>query len=182
METTKHELSPFAKNFFSKLSNYLETKIYFFGSIQRNDYFPNSSDIDADLFTSNEQSTILKMQNFLGKKKYEFRRFVYKLHKTNKIVQGHKIVYNDLNNNFLTEISIYNEKNKEAVLLEQNSKTDLPFYVSFLLILLKTFYYNIPILHKDVYQYLKKIVMNYMVEGKDVEFVGIDILEPEHYK
>ena len=66
METTKNELSPYSKTFFKKLSNYLDTKIYYFGSIQRNDYFPKSSDIDIDIFTDNEKSTILKLQNYLN--------------------------------------------------------------------------------------------------------------------
>jgi predicted nucleotidyltransferase len=70
METTKNKMNPFAEKFFKKLSDYLDTKIYFYGSIQRNDYFPNSSDIDADIFTDNESSIINKLQNFLGVKKY----------------------------------------------------------------------------------------------------------------
>jgi len=182
METTKNEMPSYAKVFFYKLSKYLDNKFYFYGSIQRNDYFPNSSDIDADLFTDNEQSTILKLQNFLGVKKYQFRRFVYKLHKTNKLVRGHKIKYKDEGNNFITEISIYNEKNKDDVLIEHNSKSSFPFYISFFLIILKTFYYKLGIISDETYNYYKKILMNYMIEGEDVEFVGIDIMEPAHYK
>jgi hypothetical protein len=181
METTKNEMPSYAKWFFNKLSKYLDNKIYFYGSIQRNDYFPKSSDIDTDLFTDNEQSTILKLQNFLGVKRYKFRRFVYKLHKTNKIVRGHKIKYVDKNNNFITEISIYNEKDKNDVLTEHNSKNVLPYYISFFLIILKTLYYNLGIISDAKYTYFKKILMNYMIEGEDVEFVGIDILEPSHY-
>jgi hypothetical protein len=182
METTKNEMPSYAKVFFHKLSKYLDNKFYFYGSVQRNDYFPNSSDIDADLFTDTEQSTILKLQNFLGVKKYQFRRFVYKLHKTNKIVRGHKIKYIDLDNNFTTEISVYNEKDKNDVLVEHNSKSVLPFYVSFFLIILKTIYYKLRLISERTYTYFKKILMNYMIEGEDVEFVGIDILEPAHYK
>ena len=151
METTKNKMSPYAITFFNKLSNYLDTKIYFYGSIQRDDYFPQSSDIDADIFTDNENSTITKLQNFLGVNRYEIKKFVYKLQKTNKIVYGKKINYIDKNNNFSTDISIYNEKNKEDVLLEHNSKTILPFYISYLLIILKSLYYNFGILPKEIY-------------------------------
>lgn len=182
METTKNEMPPYARAFFNKLSNYLDNKFYFFGSIQRSDYFPKSSDIDTDLFTDNESSTILKLQNFLGVKKYEFRRFVYKLHKTNKLVRGHKVKYLDPDNHFTAEISIYNEKDKEDVLIEHNSKMVLPFYISFLLIILKTLYYNVGIIPNDMYIYLKKKIMNNMVEGEDIEFVGIDIIEDQHFK
>jgi len=177
METTKNELPTYAKSFFNKLSKYLDNKFYFFGSIQRNDYFPNSSDIDTDLFTDDESGTILKIQNFLGVKKYQFRRFVYKLHKTNKLVRGHKVKYSDPDNKFTVEISIYNEKDKKDVLIEHNSKSNLPFHISFLLIILKSLYYNVGIIPKDTYVYFKKIIMNFMVEGEDIEFVGIDVLE-----
>ena len=51
METTRNELSKNEKKFFEELSNYLETPILFFGSIQRSDYFPGKSDIDVDIFT-----------------------------------------------------------------------------------------------------------------------------------
>jgi len=178
METTKHKMPPNTEEFFKKLSKYLDTKIYFFGSIQRNDYFPESSDIDADIFTDNESSTISKMQNFLHLPKYDFKKFVYKLHKTNKLVYGYKVKYEDNMNNIKTEISIYNDKDKEDVLLEHNSKVNLPFFISILLIILKTFYYNFGIVPKTVYKYLKSIIMNYLVEGEDVEFITIDV--PKH--
>ena len=109
METTKNEMPQYAKEFFFKLGMYLDTPIYYFGSVQRADYFPTSSDIDVDLFSDNESSIIIKLQNFLGLEKYKFKKFVYKLHKTQKIVYGHKVKYEDPSNNFFTEISIYND-------------------------------------------------------------------------
>jgi phage-related protein len=171
METTKNEMSEYEKHFFNKLSNYLDTKIYFYGSIQRADYFSKSSDIDVDIFTDNEKSTIIKLQNILNLPRSSFNKFVYKLHKTNQLVHGYKVEYIDSVNNFTTEISIYNEKDKYGVLYEHLSKTFLPFYVTFLLLILKTLYYNIQILPKKIYKYLKRIIMNYMVEGEDSEFV-----------
>jgi hypothetical protein len=178
METTKNKMDDYAKKFFLKLGNYLDTQVYYFGSIQRNDYFPGKSDIDVDLFTVNDSSIIFKLQNFLGLEKYKFKNFVYKLHKTKKIVYGHKVKYEDPTNNFFAEISIYHEKDKEAVLIEHNSKAILPFYVTWLLIILKIFYYNLDILSEDIYSYFKNILMNFMVEGEDVEFVTTDV--PEH--
>ena len=179
METTKNEIPQYAKQFFKKLELYLDTKIYYFGSIQRPDYFPTSSDIDVDLFSDNESSIIIKLQNFLGLKKYKFKKFVYKLHKTQKVVYGHKVKYEDPSNNFFTEMSIYNEKYKDDVLLEHNSKSILPFYVTSLLIILKFFYYKLQILPEETYSYFKKIIMNYMVEGEDVEFVNVSLPENE---
>jgi hypothetical protein len=179
METTKNEMPEYAKHFFNKLTNYLDTKLYFYGSIQRKDYFPKSSDIDVDLFTDNMNSTISRLQHFLGTQKSEFKKFVYKLHKTNKVVFGYKIKYKNLDKHFSTEISIYDEKYKDAVILEHNSKSILPFYISWLLIILKCFYYNLNIIPKEYYKYFKSIIMNYMVEGRDVEFITIAIPKDE---
>lgn len=175
MEHTKNEMPPYAKHFFSSLKNYLDTKLYFYGSIQRDDYIKKYSDIDVDIFTDNEVSTIIKLQNFLGVKRYEFKKFVYRLHKTNQVVNGYKVKYEEPENNFSTEISIYNEKCKDGVLTEHNSKKNLPFYVTILLIFFKTLYYNIGIIPKDIYTSIKRFLMNYMVDGQDVEFITVDI-------
>ena len=94
------------------------------------------------------------------------------------MVYGHKVKYADPTNNFLTELSIYDEKDKGAVLVEHNSKAILPFYITGFLIILKIFYYNLGILSEDIYSYFKKIIMNFMVEGEDVEFITTDV--PEH--
>ena len=182
METTRNQMPDYAKYFFKKLTDYLDVKIYYFGSIQRFDYFPSSSDIDADIFTDNESSTISKMQNFLGIPRYDFRKFVYRVHKANKMVYGYKVKYEDLENNFSTEISIYNEKYKHDVLMEHNSKTTLPMHITLLLVILKTFYYKIPILSEDIYGFLKKFIMNYMVEGSDAEFISVEVPRPDKDK
>ena len=49
METTKHNLPDDVKQFFNGLSNYLNTQLLFYGSVQRSDYFPGKSDIDVDI-------------------------------------------------------------------------------------------------------------------------------------
>jgi polyribonucleotide nucleotidyltransferase len=49
METTRNKLPDVIQVFFNKLSEYLDTKLLFYGSIQRSDYFPGSSDIDVDV-------------------------------------------------------------------------------------------------------------------------------------
>jgi len=187
METTKNKIPDNAKIFFNKLGSYLDTNIYYYGSIQRVDYFPNSSDIDVDIFTDNEKSTLLKIQAFLNNinnnnsnnnnnnnnnNKYKIQKVIYKLHKTNQVVNGYKVKYNS---NFSAEISIYNEKYKEAVLLEHNFKMILPFYISALLIILKTIYYNLGLLPKSVYIYTKNFIMDYFVEGQESEFVSLDV-------
>ena len=174
METTKNKLSEYEENFFFKLSNYLDTKLYFYGSIQRNDYFPGSSDIDVDVFSDNMTTTISKLQHFFGVKKSEFKKIVYKVRTSNKIIHGYKYKYNDPLNKLNTEFSIYDEKYKDVVLLEHGSRIIIPFYISWMLIILKYLYYNVCIIPKKIYYYLKNKVID-SVDGKNAIFVVIEI-------
>jgi hypothetical protein len=174
MDTTKNKMSNYSSIFFHKLSNYLDTKLYYFGSIQRSDYFPKSSDIDVDIFTDNIQSTINKMQSFLKLDKHSFKKFVYRLDKSNKIVHGYKIVYKEPENFLFVEFSIYNTLVKKDILEEHNRKIVLPYYISVLLIFFKFFYYSVPIIPKNVYLNIKKFLMDVCIDGKHVEFIVID--------
>jgi predicted nucleotidyltransferase len=173
METTKKKLTPYAEEFFHNLSTYLNTKIYYYGSVQRDDYFPKSSDIDVGIFTINDSSTITQLQNILGVEKSEFKKFIYNLSKTKKVVHGKKLKYEDPSNELSVEISIFAEKDKEDILKEQQSIQILPFYVSGLLIVLKFLYYNLGILSKHTFKYLKRKIMQYLIEGQ--EFVITEI-------
>jgi hypothetical protein len=174
METTNNKLTSEQIKFFKKLSNYLDTKLYYYGSIQRKDYFPGTSDIDVCIFTDNNTETKYKLISFLGLKKNEYKKIIFKLHKSKKMVYGYKIKYKNEITKINVEFSIYNKKDKENVLTEHNSKKDLPFYILWLLIIVKFFYYNLEILPKSIYYKCKRFIMNYMVEGEDTEFVIID--------
>jgi hypothetical protein len=170
METTKNKMPEFLEIFLNKMRNYLDTKLYFYGSVQRYDYFPESSDIDIDIFTDNEESTISKLQTFLGVNKDEFKKTVYKIYKTNKIVYGYKVKYVDAPNNLSIELSIYNNKNKSEILEEHLRKINIPFYIVFLLFCLKFVYYKLQILPRKVYYFFKNIFINIMIDGKKADF------------
>jgi hypothetical protein len=43
METTKNKLPEKEQQFFNELSKYLDTSLYYYGSVQRNDYFPGKA-------------------------------------------------------------------------------------------------------------------------------------------
>ena len=60
MEKINNKLPDDVEKFFKSLSKYIEKPLYFYGSVQRSDYFPGSSDIDVDIFTDNVNSTISK--------------------------------------------------------------------------------------------------------------------------
>jgi predicted nucleotidyltransferase len=175
METTRNKLPDFADSFFSKLKNYLDTKIYFFGSVQRDDYFPTSSDIDIAIFTDNINSTINKLQLFLNANRNEFKKFVWRLNYDNSLVTGYKIMYKEPERNFAVEISVYDEKYKDSILSEHNGKTSLPLYATVLLIIIKFLFYTLAIIPAEWYIYLKKTILSTMIFKKPDDFVVLDL-------
>jgi predicted nucleotidyltransferase len=175
METTRNKLTKDEKIFFFKLSNYLDTKLYYFGSVQRADYFPNSSDIDVDIFTHNEKSTIMQLMNFLNVERKQFKRFVWKLNNNNdKLAHGYKLMYKNEANNFSVEFSIYNEKYKRYILYEHNDKKDIPLHATVLLIIIKFLYYTLQIIPSKWYTEAKKFILSTLIFKKDDHFVVID--------
>ena len=93
METIKNKINDNNIQFFEELSEFLDTKLLFFGSVQRDDYFPGESDIDVDVFTDNENQTISKLQHFLHVKRSQFKKCVWRLNHNNQVAYGHKIFY-----------------------------------------------------------------------------------------
>lgn len=180
METINNKLPPYAYQFFNKLSNYLDLKLYFYGSVQRKDYFPYESDIDVAIFTDNVYSTITKMQIFLNRPKNKFKKVVWRLNtNTKKLVTGHKVTYKEPENNLITEFSIYDEKYKEDILMEYSRKTELPFYATYLLIFVKYLFYKLQIMPYKYYNALKNYILSHMIGIKDSEFVVVDLKEED---
>ena len=173
MEYTKHKLTDYEKIFFNKLSNYLETKLYFFGSIQRDDYFPGLSDIDVDIFTENENSTIAKLSNYLNLNKYEFKKVIWKLNTTGQLVNGYKFMYRDLKNKLVVEFSIYSEKFKKQIIDEHNSKINIPFYATILLVILKYLFYKLNIIPNEWYIKGKKFILSPLIGKPYDDFVRL---------
>ena len=157
--------------FFNQLNNYLDSNVYFYGSILRPDYFPGKSDIDVDIFTDNEKSTIFKLQHFLNVNKKHFKKIVWRI--KNKIIYGYKIFYINNDINIKVEISIYNTKFKEDVINEHSSKAVLPFYILFILSILKFIHYYFFIMDRKTYAYLKKITLSVLIRRDFDQFVKI---------
>ena len=174
METTKNNLTPFEQDFFKKLRNYIDKPIYFYGSIQRADYFPQKSDIDIDIFSNNVSSTLYLLQNFLNVSKDSFKKSLYKMDKTNVVIPGYKSKYIDDVNNLIVEISVYEEKYKEEILKEHQSKFRVPLYVTILLVVLKILHYHLGILPIFYYSRFKKYLTNFC-DNNEAEFVIIDL-------
>jgi hypothetical protein len=171
MEDVKSEFPDKLKLFFKKLKDYLDLPIYFYGSVQRNDYFPGKSDIDVDIFTDNETSTIFKLQHFLHINKVKIKKIIWRLNYNNRVVYGNKIMYKNEIDNFSVEFSIYNEKIKHDVLIEHNAKINLPFHVSLMLIILKFIHYDLHLMDKYTFRYIKKKLMTNAIGLPDDEFI-----------
>ena len=113
METTKNALPPNTKKFFYNLGEYLDTKVLFYGSIQRADYVPGKSDIDVVIFTENEYSLMTKIQHHLHLKKKDFKKVMYIIDEN--VVYGYKVKYENKGENIKSEFSIYNENYKDII-------------------------------------------------------------------
>jgi predicted nucleotidyltransferase len=174
METIKNKINDNNIQFFEELSEFLDTKLLFFGSVQRADYFPGESDIDVDVFTENENQTIAKLQHFLHAKRSQFKKCVWRLNHNNQVVYGHKIFYKNNEEKIFVEFSIYNEKYKQGVLKEHLLKTNLPFYASWFLILLKFLFYNLKIIDKKTFTYWKKKILSVGIGLPESQFVVFD--------
>ena len=169
MEQIDRKLTDKQRDFFNKLSLYIDKPLYFYGSIHRVDYLPGKSDIDVDIFTDNESSTIHMLCNYLNINKSEFRKSFYKINST--VVRGFKAKYKDEYNNIETELSVYNNKYKNIVLDDHNRCRSLPIYISVLLIIVKFFYYTLGIMSKDMYKQIKLHLMN---PGSEFKFILVD--------
>lgn len=163
METTKNELDPSVRNFLKNLSAYLDTKLYFYGSVQRNDYILNKSDIDIDIFTDNMESTILKLSHYLHVPKSKFKKTLSVTYKDDiykYTTTGYKIYYTDPDLISPIEFAIYNEKNKEQILQLHREKFIIPFYISWLLIFIKFLFYTLNIIPLSIYRTIKNWLLN----------------------
>jgi len=170
MEYTKHPLPKNISTFYKELSEYLNTKILFYGSIQRSDYFPNHSDIDVDIFSDNVHSTVEKMKHFLHLDKSKVKKVVWRL-SNNRLVTGYKIKYVDEESKFRTEFSIYDEQFKDDVLHNHMEKTILPYYATVMLLIIKFLYYRLEILDKSSFIYLKRKILSTCIGLPEEDFI-----------
>ena len=114
------------------------------------------------------------MQHFMNIDKKKFKNFIWRLNHDNTMAHGHKVMYKNEEQNFNAEFSIYNEKYKQGILKEHLAKTILPFYATWMLILLKFFHYTIPLLEYKTFSYLKKKILTLGIGLPDDQFIVLD--------
>lgn len=171
METINNDLSPETKKFLKRMSNYIGCKLYFYGSVQRPDFFPEDSDIDIDIFTDNINSTLSKLETFLNLEKSKIKRIYMFI--DSKLVKGTKFVYINHDLKLKCEISVFSNSNKAIVLKEHTKKTILPFFVIWLMIILKTCFYTLHILDIDQYKSIKHVLLSTMIGEKETPYLVI---------
>ena len=171
----KNNLSKEAHTFFYELQDYLDndfnTEMYFYGSVQRFDYFPGKSDIDIGILTDNEYSVMNKMQHFLKVNKKAFIKVAWKLN--GKYIYGYKLKYENPELNIIAEFAIFNNKFKTILVNEHYRTIGIPFFTAFLVLILKFFYYTIPILPTKVFAYLKRKLFNENLGIQDSSYLTI---------
>lgn len=172
MNNIREDLPRIVKDFFYNLKNLLDTELYFYGSINRPDYIHGKSDIDVAIFTDNEYSIMNQLQYILQANKSDFKKVVWKLE--GKMVYGFKIKCNpDLLNGAECEIAIYNNDFKDHILYEFDRNNNVPMLLLIILYILKFFYYNIPLISRQTYAKMKKVLFNKIMNTKKSEFLLI---------
>lgn len=171
METTKNELAPNIKIFFNNLRDYIDTPLLYYGSIQRSDYIPGKSDIDILIFTDNEHSIMSKIQHFLHVSKTDFKKVVWQLGES--MAYGYKLQYTNLEEQIISEMSIYNNRYKTIILNEYTDKFVLPIYISGLLYIVKFLYYQLHVLTTKQYSTMKRFILNTLMGKGDTKFLLI---------
>jgi hypothetical protein len=170
MQTTYNPLTPIQKQFFRNMENYLDTPVYFFGSVQRLDYVPGYSDVDVILFADNMTEMQYKLTSFLKRSKTDMKRIVK--HLGNYIFQGYKIFYKNADASVIAEINIFPSVDKSNYLRMQHElKENVPFIICVIMYIIKLVYYRLGFLSSDQYRYLKKSLLSF---DNSNEFVSID--------
>jgi hypothetical protein len=159
MEAIKDRLGEYKYNFFKNLQNYLDTELIFFGSVNRLDYFKDSSDLDIKIITDNVSNVLSRVKNYLHINENDVKK-VYQNFKefSSDLLIGHKIKYTDIEHNLSFDILIYDEKYRDTILKEVNDSNNMPFYIVFVLYILKFIYYNLGLMSSSYYVYIKSII------------------------
>jgi predicted nucleotidyltransferase len=174
MNIIRKDLPYDVQKYFKNMQNYLDTDLYFYGSIARDDYIPGKSDIDIAIFTDNENSIMTKLQHYLHVKRNAFDKVVWKLN--GNMIYGYKIKCKDVEDKRLPkyvekcEIAIYNNEFKNILLDDMNKGSVLPVHISVLLRILKMFHYTIPLIPLPTYVVLKRYVFDTLYLNKKSVF------------
>lgn len=160
METPKHPLTSQQSRFFSKLRSFLPEKLYFYGSILRDDFLPGLSDIDVLYFTKDDlkktvQNAYRYLQQDTRATKIQMLHFLYHSSRTKQVISGYKLKYTNVDDGIIVEVSIYDDKFKDMIMDEQIRKAHIPFYIVWAMLFLKILAYKYRVLPEDTFRWIK---------------------------
>lgn len=141
METTKNPMTWEQSQFFSTIAPYIGLPFYYFGSIQRADYIPGTSDIDVDIFSHQPEKIARRLAHLLQGPFVSIKR-VWWVFDGNEI-NGYKVKYKRpviegaTREKLKVEFSIYDESVKHLVLKKHREQMFVSPYVSALLLFMK---------------------------------------------
>lgn len=156
------------------LESYLDTSLYFYGSIQRNDYIQNNSDIDIDIFAVNKESMALNAYAFLSMSgTVSDSKCIYMLEKDSIVVEGIKLNYKHFTKPIQIELSVYSIQDKDNMNHYHASKINIPMYISTPLYVLKYIYYNWHIIPKWMFKACKNLLINNSAGKNNAQYVTL---------
>lgn len=159
MEKYKDKLDDYKYNFLLDLQTHLNQELFFFGSINRIDYFKNNSDIDIAIITDNTDSVLFKIQHYLNVDKTDIKKIYQQFNKKNtNIVRGYKIKYKDVDRNFRFDLNVYDEKYRPFVLDNIYKHNTMPILLSALLCILKFLFYKLYLFPKSFFMQIKNAI------------------------
>ena len=174
METTNNKLSRHENEFFQNLKNYIDLPLYFYGSVQRYDYLPQYSDIDVDIFTNDEKSIIIKLQNFLNVDRNDFKKTIFRIKEDGMVISGYKIKYINEKDKINAEFAIFNEKDKDYIIDSQKKKFDLPYLFCLLLVFIKILHHKLNLISIRYFRKIKSFVIG-LTDDCKTELVILNI-------
>ena len=168
-EVPKHIASKLTKqqiDFLEEIQHYIDCQFYYYGSIDRIDYFPGKSDIDIDIFTPNLYSTMFKLRQFLLIPETEIKSIKWRTRRPIVATFNcHKIKFD--NGIVKLELNIYDEQYKNILLDVRKFKRNIPSLVLILVYTIKSMYYNTNFISKSHISTFKKFVMGQLLDMED---------------
>lgn len=165
----QNKLNKTQRDYLASFSGYLQTPFYFFGSILRPDYVSGLSDIDVDVFTDNEYTTMAQMLNYLNIPRQKVQNIMW-ITQNGTTTIGYKIHHQS--GKFHFEYSIYNSQFQDAVLEEHRSKMNLPIYATLCLHILKVLHYRLHLISSKNYSQTKRYILSTGIGLPEDKFIA----------
>jgi len=172
IKSIKSKLTKEQYQYLVNLESFINSKLSFYGSIERDDFFMGSSDLDIDIITPNMHNILFKLRQYIGIPNNEVLHVKWTTNNPRPYTfECLKIKHN--NGIVNLEISIYDEKYRKNLEIVRNFKrTMLSPIMVFFLITIKILYYKLNLLSNSQMKQIKRFVMNDLCGHKD-EYMAV---------